>query len=130
MIFLDSNFIIDFLKGKKSAVSLIKKNNEELATSQINVFEVLFGIFMKKETNRKELDLAEAFFQSIIIFPFDSNCGNLSAKILSSLMKEGKTIEQNDCFIGAIMIKNRIDKIISNNVKHFSKINGVKIITY
>ena len=130
MIFIDSDCIIDFLRGKETARKIIENYYDELATSQINVFEVFFGIFKRKEISENELVSADSFFSSLTVFSFDQKCGKISAKIFSELMKEGKIIEQNDCFIGSVMIKNGINTIISNNKKHFSRIKGIKVITY
>ena len=130
MIFIDSDFIIDFLKGKENTKEFIENYNGQVCTSQINVFEIFFGIFQKSKTDEKEINFAEDFFDSITVFPFDEKCGRISAKIFSSLIKEGKTIDQNDCFIGAIMLKNRIDNIVTGNTKHFSRIKGIKAVAY
>ena len=131
MIFIDSDCIIDFLNGKETARKIIENYKvEELGTSQINVFEIFFGIFKRKKINENELISADNFFNSLTIFSFDQKCGKISARILSTLIKEGNIIDQNDCFIGSIMIKNGISSIISNNKKHFSRINGIKVITY
>ena len=130
MIFIDSDCIIDFLRGNENARKIIGKYETEISTSQINVFEIFFGIFNKKNVSEKEIVLADNFFNSISVFSFDGKCGRISAKILSGLMKEGNPINQNDCFIGAIMLKNGINTIISNNKKHFSKIKDIKVITY
>ena len=130
MIFIDSDCIIDFLKGKENARKAVEKHETELATSHINVFEIFFGIYNKRNVDEKEVILADNFFNSLGVFPFDNKCGRISAKILSGLMKEGNPINQNDCFIASIMIKNGISSIISNNKKHFSKIKGIKVMTY
>ena len=53
MIFIDSDCIIDFLKGKKEAVDIIKRYKEKIATTEINVFEGLFGVYLKKNINDK-----------------------------------------------------------------------------
>lgn len=126
MICLDSDCIIDFLKGKKEAINVINKYNEEIITTEINIFEVLFGIYLKKEVSEKQEHITKEFLNSIIKFPFDKKCGEISAKLLASLIKKGETINQNDCFIASIMIKNNCNKIITNNVKHFSKIKEIK----
>ena len=59
MICLDSDCIIDFLKGKKEAINVINKYNEEIITTEINVFEVLFGIYLKKEVSEKQEYIAK-----------------------------------------------------------------------
>lgn len=130
MIFIDSDCIIDFLNGKEKARKILNNYKDELATSQINVFEIFHGIFRQKKVSENEIKSAEGFFKSIDVFPFDGECGRISARIFSALMNEGKTIDQNDCFIGAIMVKNRVSSIISNNKKHFSRIKGIKVLGY
>ena len=130
MIFIDSDCIIDFLRGKERAKKVVEEYEDELSTSQINVFEVFHGIFKQKDVSESELNSADSFFNSIEVLPFDEKCGRISAKIFSVLMKEGKMIEQNDCFIGAVMLKNNLNAIISNNKKHFSRIKGIKVVSY
>ena len=128
MICLDSNVIIDFLKGKKEAVEIIKKHQNKIITTEITAFEVLFGIFIKQKLNEREN--AKEFFDSLEVLAFDQGCAKISAEIMVSSIKSGFTIDQNDCFIAGIMIKNGINEIITKNVKHFSKIKGLKAINY
>ena len=130
MVFIDSDCIIDFLRGKKEAVNIVKKYEGELVATQINVFEIFFGILKLKSVSEKEINFADAFFGSINILPFDSMCGKIGARIFSTLSKQGKLINQNDCFIGAIMLKHNYYNIITKNKKHFSKMKGIKVIGY
>ncbi len=74
--------------------------------------------------------VANEFFDSIKVLPFNSDCGEISAKIITDLIKRGKITEQNDCFIASVIKKNGIDMIITKNKKHFSIIEGVKVSTY
>ena len=99
MIFIDSDCIVDFLKGKKEAIEAMLANNKNLATTEINVFEVLFGIHLKKEIPQKELEAARRFFDSVNIIPFDEGCRRIAAEISSKLSKKGEEINQNDCFV-------------------------------
>jgi len=130
MIFIDSDCIIDFLKGKKEAVNIVKKYSDNLVTTQINVFEIFFGILKQKEVSGKEWNFADGFFGSINIADFDSTCGKISARIFSDLSKKGSLIDQNGCFIGAIMLKHNCNKIITKNKNHFSRIKCIKVISY
>ena len=126
MICLDSDFIIDFLKGKTEAVSAFKDIYEDAATTEINSFEIFFGIY-RKEKSENEENPAKSFFQSIEVFGA-GNWGMKAAKIQSDLMNQGKTIEQNDCMIASIMLNNGCNKIITKNRKHFSRIEGIEVI--
>lgn len=128
MICIDSTCIVDFFKRLPEAVKIIERYKDEIATTEISVFEVMYGVYLKNSDKEKEL--SNNFFDSILVLPFDSGCGNISAEILSSLSKKGEIIDQNDVFIASIMIKKGCDKIITKNTKHFSKIKGLKVISY
>lgn len=130
MICLDSDCIIDFLKGKKEAVDLVRKYKEEIITTEINRFEVLFGIYLKKKIEGGENNSAKLFFDSLDVLPFNENCGEEAARILFSLAKEGNVINQNDCLISAIMIKNGCRSILTGNKKHFERIKGISVKSY
>ena len=128
MICLDSDFIIDFLRGKTEAVSAFKDIYEDVATTEINTFEIFFGIYQKEKSENEE-NLAKSFFQSIEVLGA-GNCGMKAARIHTNLIKQGKAIEQNDCMIASIMLSNGCNRIITKNRKHFSKIEGIEVITY
>ncbi len=130
MICLDTTAIIDFLNGRQEIQSLIKKYKEYIITTEIAVFETFLGIYKKKIISQIEEDRARDFFNSIEVLPMKQGCGKIAAKILADLSKKGKTIGQNDCMMASIMIKNGHDTIITKNIKHFSKIKGIKIISY
>src|SRR3989344_7892680 len=126
MICLDSDFIIDFLRGEEKAIEKIKVYKDEVTTTEVTKFEVFFGIYIKKKIDEHEEKSAQLFFDSIEILPFDDGCGREAASILTTLSKEGKTIEQNDCFIAAIMRRHGCTKIITGNIDHFKRIKGLE----
>jgi len=130
VICLDSDCIIDFLNGKGDAKLVVSKYFEEIVTTEINAFEIFFGIYNQKVIDKKEEESAKAFFEEIEILPYGNNCGRSSACLLSGLKKQGKEIEQNDCHIVSSMISNRCSKIITKNKKHFERIKGIKVISY
>lgn len=128
MICIDSDCIIDFLKGKKEAINIINKYKEEIVSTEINAFEVFYGIYNKKIISEKES--AKNLFNSIILLGFEKGCGEQSAKIIAALQKQGNLIEQNDCIIAGILIKNNCLNIITKNIKHYERIKGLNVISY
>ena len=130
MILIDSDCIVDFLRGDEKAIKILGKNVGSIVTSELNSFEVFFGIFIHKNIPKDELFSAERFFESIKILSFDYQCGKIAAKMLSELRNKGEEINQNDCLIASVMIKNGITKIITRNKKHFGKIKDLKVIGY
>jgi predicted nucleic acid-binding protein len=130
MIFIDSDCIIDFLRGKQKVVELVSKHVGEIVSSELNSFEVFFGIFNKENMSKNELISAENFFENIEVFGFDFQCGKISAKLLSDLKKKGIEINQNDCLIASVMIKNGISKIITGNKKYFERFEEIEVLSY
>ena len=67
---LDSDFLIDILAGKKEAEhKMLEIENERLATTAINVFEILFGAeYSQNEKNIKE---AHRILNGLDIIAFD-----------------------------------------------------------
>lgn len=130
MICIDSDGIIDYLKGKKEAIEIIREYANEIVTTELNVFEIFYGIYANKNFSEKEEASANAFFNSIKVLPFDKPCGKIAAKIFASLSLIGKPIEQNDCFIAAIILRNGFDSIITRNKEHYSRIKDLKVISY
>jgi len=128
MIFIDSDIIIDYFRGDESIVNILNENLDKIATTEINVFEVMFGFHLKKNISEKRINEAIKFFDSIDVFAFDYGCGEKSAELLSILIKEGKQIDQNDCLIASIILKNGFNKILTNNKKHFERIKGLKLV--
>ncbi len=130
MICIDSDCLIDFLRNKPNAVKAVQKYKEELITTEINRFQILFGIYDKKIINEKELQSAKEFFSSLEVFPFDEDCGEEAAKILVQLRKNGQEIEESDCFIAASIKKQKCNKILTGNTKHFKRIEDIEVLNY
>ena len=130
MICLDSDFIVDLLKRRQNAVIKFHSlKGDELRSTEVNYFEVLYGILIKKQISQAELDLAEQFFESITNMTLDHSAAYNAAKICTNLEKEGLTIELNDSMIAGICLANNCT-ILTKNVKHFSRIKGLKVETY
>jgi len=131
MIALDSDCIIDFLKGEEKAIQVIKKYGEEqLVTTELNVFEIFLGVYSRKVFGEQEERSASLFFDALEILSLEEGCGKRAARLLGGLMKKGKGVNQNDCLIAAILLQYGCSVLITNNVKHFSLIPGVTIVPY
>jgi len=128
---LDTCFIIDFLKNKQNAVEKAKEiASDNLFTTSINVFEFLYGSLIKPEVNQKDIEKLKSFLESIGVLAMDNESAEEAAKIAANLKKEGKIIELSDSMIAGIMKKNNCFEIVTNNVDHYSRIKGIKVINY
>lgn len=130
---LDTTFIIDFLKGKKEAVAKASKLDKEgeLFTTDINSFEVLYGIFKNKNINQeKELRDAQNLLERLTVLPLQSKSTLRSAQIAGELTLQGLDINPPDCITAGICLANDINVIITRDKLHFSRIKGIKTDVY
>ena len=130
MICLDTSFILDlFRKRDASIVKLKSLVSKELASTEINYFEVLFGVFKRHQFSQGELMSVQNFFNSIRVFPLDDLSSYKAAELAGELSKKGQTIETNDALIAGICLANNCE-IVTKDIKHFSRIKGLKVETY
>ena len=133
MICLDSSFVIDYLKGDFSAKKILAKYDEEkLFVSEFTVFEVAEGLIysLNKHDDKKSFDAFFEFLETIEILPLTNFFSLDAAKINANLNLKGKKIDSVDSLIIGSMFANNVFKIITRNVKHFSIVEGIKIINY
>ena len=129
MICLDSSFIIDFIRNDENAIlKLDSLKHEVLVTTGINVFEVFFGLYAKGR--HKDIDHIKEFFDNLNIIDLTRDSAMIASKIGADLVKTGKIIELNDILISGIIIANGCNKVLTKNKEHFSRINGLNVISY
>src|SRR3989344_6617894 len=116
-IFLDTDILVDFLRNKEYALNWIKENkeNSKLATTIINVYELYYGAF-KSKNSEKNLETLESLIQKLIILNFSNENARQAAKQQVELSNKGNEIEVRDLFIACISKGNGF-KLKTNNLK-------------
>ena len=126
---LDSTVLIDFLRGKQNAVDVLSLTNT-FYTTEINVYELTTGIFLVRNNSKLHLDKLNAVLARLIVLPLDRKAAIKAGEITADLIKKGLTIEESDCLIAGIALSNNIQKIITANKDHFSRISEMQVISY
>jgi len=127
MIFLDSDILSYYFSGNqriRDKISETIKNQEKIALTTINIYELLKGFRWRKNGN-KEI-LFKKFLEKVFVFSLDDNAIGLAADIYADLRENGKTIGDADILIAAIVINND-GKLVFNNAKHYKDIKGLKL---
>jgi len=130
---IDTTFLIDLLNGYEDAVKKSREldNELEIFTTEINVFEILYGIFRDKSINaEKEFENAKKLFDKLRIMPLKGEATIKSAIIAGNLTKKGLTIDPNDCITAGICLTNGISTVVTRNKSHYSRIKGLNVETY
>lgn len=128
MICVDSDFCIALLKGDEEAERIMQRIEFEgtVYITSISVFEILY---VTKNLKRSRQVATEKLIRSLEVLPFDYKSAVKAGDIGAKLAKKGEMIGVKDLFIGAIALTNGC-KLVTKNVKHFKKIDGVEIIEW
>ena len=135
MIILDTNACIDYLNGVSEIKQAILKQEDLIHITSITVYEVNIGLERtKRKISEKRYHtlykIWTEFVSGMEIFPLGYKEAEKAAEIYDNLESTGKIVDDNDILIAGIMLSNGIAKIITKNVKHFEKIEGIEIIPY
>ena len=130
MIGLDTSAIVDIFKGNEKVKEFLENNKEPLAATIMSYLELFFGINPENPQHMTEGKYYDEFFKSLYNIDLTKESCKEVSKIYWALRKEGKTIEQFDCVIAAILIASGINKILTGNPKHFERVKKLTVISY
>ncbi|MEK6888676.1 MAG: type II toxin-antitoxin system VapC family toxin [Nanoarchaeota archaeon] len=130
MIGMDTSTIIDLFNGDPKLIYLLNSIDEELCVSLINYQEIIFGLNPKDENHIEELMYYDNLFDNYIVFSLSKKDSKKANEIYWLLNEKGIAIGKFDCMIAGILLENGVNKLITKNVKHFSKIPNLKVISY
>ncbi len=135
MIILDTSACIDYLSGNKEIKKVIEDLEDLIHITSITVYEMNIGFERTKrkisENRFKQLYKPWLeFISSMEIFPLGYKEAERAAEICDILEAQGQGIDDNDILIAGIMLTNGIKELITRNVSHFKRIEGIDIIKY
>ncbi|MEK6910611.1 MAG: type II toxin-antitoxin system VapC family toxin [Nanoarchaeota archaeon] len=131
MVFLDTSFVIDYLRGRENARKVyqnFKISGESLNISAIVITELITGAYVSKKTE-EEISKVKNFLAETSIFDFTEDDAFEAGKIEAQLMKKGDSIEPEDIMIASTALLNE-ETLVTRNKKHFEKIPNLKIVSY
>lgn len=124
---LDTTFLIDLANGVEETKLYLSQEN--LFTTQINLFEFVRGLYLRKMPQHKHLELQE-LFDLIRVLPLDDFGILKSAEISATLFRNGMPIDDGDCLTAGIALSKGITTIVTRNVDHFKRIKEVNVEQY
>ena len=128
MACLDTDIIIAFLRGDKEAAKKINNFSNfgiQLSTTPINVCELYIGAY-KSQNPEENVGLIDDFLQSLICLDFNFHPCKLIGFLTNKLMKKGRFIGEMDILVaGLALLYDEV--LVTRNVKHFEKIEGLRI---
>ncbi|HOK92782.1 MAG TPA: type II toxin-antitoxin system VapC family toxin [Spirochaetota bacterium] len=127
MYLLDTNICIYIIKKKPSDVlkTLKKKSKNDIYISSITIAELEYGVAKSQFPEKNKIALIE-FLSIFNILPFDDTDAVNFGIIKLELEKKGKIIGPIDLLLAA-QAKTKKLILVTNNVKEFERIEGLKI---
>ena len=128
-IVVDTDVLIDLLREKDDAVKNIREleKNEELATTDINVFELYFGAYNSHKKD-KNLSSTRGLLKNLTLLHTTEEAMETGGKIYSDMKAKGKSIDIRDVLIAAITLQNG-DSLLTRNREHFECITELVLVS-
>ena len=127
-IFVDSDYLIDYLRRQaytKPLIEKIQSRQAEALISVVTVFELYVGALLSNNPSKRFEDV-ETLLSWFKIVDINKEIMLIAAKINVDLRKKGLMIGIQDVLIAASSISANTS-LITNNTKHFQKIEGLKL---
>lgn len=111
------------------------EQEELIHITSITIYEIGIGLerTRRKISEQRYKELYKSwmeFISGMEIFSLNFKEAEKAAEIYDILESRGQLIDDNDILIIGIMLSNGINQIITKNVKHFEKIEQIKVIKY
>jgi len=125
MILLDANILIFCIRGREPVTSRVKAADpNEVAIPSIVAFEIEYGSLKSSSPRRKSI--LSGLLNHLQEIPFDRDAARNAARIRVDLEKRGNTIGMLDLMIAGTAMS-RGSTLITNNVREFSRVKGLRI---
>jgi len=126
MFLLDTDTIIYNLKGNEAIKRNLQDHFEDpMKICVITLMELYFGAYKSKKIieNLSKIRTIENAFE---IISAESECAEIFGMLKASLKKSGTLLDDFDLIIASCAMTKNLT-LVTNNTKHFSRIDGLKL---
>lgn len=122
VVVVDTDLIIDFLRGKGPGVSLVREliADHRLRVTAVTAFELRVGMdFLASRDDILRLVRSRTF-------PLDSRCALRAGDVAAALRRGGQDIGLADCLQAGICLTFDLP-LATRNRKHFERVDGLRL---
>lgn len=125
---LDTDILVDLLRGRERAVSAVAKLRETgyLATTVVNAFELYWGAY--KLGGRKVLDV-KRLLSRLELLLLDEKVAEKAGEEIAYLESVGLVVDIRDLLIGVVARENGY-AVVTANEEHFRRIRGLRVVNW
>jgi predicted nucleic acid-binding protein len=125
MILFDTDVCIELLRGNKKIIERRKKYDGDIAICFMTVAELYYGAEISTKTDENK-NLIEKFFLTVQIIQTDNEILKRFGGLKAYLKRNSDLLPDADIMIAATSLV-KAEKLITGNVKHFSRFKELKI---
>ena len=126
MYLLDTDIIIYSLNGHDAVKKNLQQHSQDpMKISIITLFELYFGAY-KSEKITSNLAKIKTLENAFEIIPAAKESAEIFGKLKSTLEKSGSRLDDFDLIIAACAMAHNLT-LVTNNVVHFQRIDGLKL---
>lgn len=127
MIFcLDTDILIEYFRGNEKIKDRIKSlsNDDSIGLTWLSFYEFFKGIYLSGKLEEEKF--LQRLFDTCQLLESSYESAKAGGEIYAFLKKKGQLINDADILIASI-VKTHDATLVTNNIFHFSRIEGLKI---
>lgn len=129
MYLLDTDTIIYSLKGNENIKENLERHlHDPLSISVITLMELYYGVYKSKKTD-SNLARIRALENAFDIIPVGPESVEIFGLIKSKLEKKGKPLDDFDIILASVALTRNLI-LVTNNIKHFQRIEGLRLVNW
>ena len=126
MYLLDTDIVIYSLKGHSSVkLNLERNRHAALSISVVTLMELYYGAY-KSQNVASNLGKIKRIEDAIKVISLGRNSAEIFAMLKAELEKAGTPLDDFDLILASCALSRNLI-LVTNNVKHFKRIQGLKL---
>lgn len=127
---LDSTFLIDVLRGSHDVSELVEELDASGVpfVSAITVMELYEGIHLSNASEAERQAVTD-LLTDVTELPFDRKCAMEAGRINAELISDGQGVDETDVQIAATALVHDTP-VVTRNVDHFERVEGLEVVSY
>ena len=121
IILLDTNILIEILKGDEKTIKKVQSFKQQLHISSITVMELYYGAL-----NKAELNKIEKFISLFIVIEVNEKISKKATKLIKEYAKS-HNLDIPDSLIASTSLENNA-RLFTYNLKDFRYILGIELL--
>lgn len=128
-VLIDTNYLIDYLRGKsytRKIINKVRKKEIKAYISVITTFELEAGVGLLSSSSSGKAEV-KTLFEWFDIIDIDKVVAGIAAKIYTPLRKAGALVDMRDILMASCALSRNIP-ILTNNKKRYKGIAGLDFV--